>query len=57
MKIKAKNIRLDKFNVSNNSESIVLNEPQKQRVQKIFEYDFDLYHKVLTQQHLFRKVI
>lgn len=57
LKIKSKNIKLDKFNVSKTSENIVLNETQKKRVQQIFEYDFDLYDKVLTQKYLFRKVI
>jgi len=57
LKIKSKNIKLDKFNVSKTSENIVLNETQKKRVQQIFEYDFDLYNKVLTQKYLFRKVI
>ena len=57
LKISNKNIKLDNVNVSKKTDDIILTETIKNKIKKIYEYDFYLWENILNNEELFLKII
>ena len=57
LKIPNKNIKLNHVNVSKKFDDIILTETIKNKIKKIYKYDFYLCKNILNNEDLFLKII
>ena len=57
LKIPNKNINLNHVNVSKKVDDIILTETIKNKIKKIYKYDFYLWENILNNEELFLKII